>query len=69
MQHARPIFALYAPGLNLPKINSMLADTDAFADAVVRIAPDPITTNGMVKTIASYEAVILPIANGYAVRL
>lgn len=51
------------------KIDSVLAEMDAFADAVAGVAPYPITTGEMVDTIASFEAVIKSIAEGTAVRL
>jgi len=51
------------------KIDSVLAEMDAFADAVAGVAPYPITTDEMVDTIASFEAVIQSIAEGNTVRL
>ena len=51
------------------KIDSVLAEIDAFADAVAGVAPYPITTEEMVNTIASFEAVIESIKTGNAVRL
>lgn len=51
------------------KIDSVLAEMDAFADAVAGVAPYPITTEEMINTIASFEAVIQSIARGNAVRL
>ena len=51
------------------KIDSVLAEMDAFADAVAGVAPYPITTEEMVNTIASFEAVIQSIATGSTVRL
>lgn len=51
------------------KIDSVLAEIDAFADAVAGIAPYPITTAEMVETIASFEAVINAIARGETVTL
>ena len=51
------------------KIDSVLAEMDAFADAVAEKSPYPITTDEMVNTIASFEAVIQSIAEGGAVRL
>ena len=55
MQRARQIFTLYEPGLNLPKTNPMLADTDAIADAVAGVAPYPMykTPQGLPQTIDS----------------
>jgi predicted dehydrogenase len=52
-----------------PKIDSVLAEMDAFADAVAGVAPYPITTGEMVDTIASFEAVINSIATGKTTRL
>jgi predicted dehydrogenase len=54
---------------DFPKIDSVLAEMDAFADAVAGVAPYPITTGEMVNTIASFEAVIQSIAGGNAVKL
>ena len=54
---------------DFPKIDSVLAEMDAFADAVAGVAPYPITTNEMVDTIASFEAVISSIKTGNTVRL
>ena len=54
---------------DFPKIDSVLAEMDAFADAVAGVAPYPITTEEMVNTIASFEAVIQSIATGSTVRL
>lgn len=54
---------------DFPKIDSVLAEMDAFADAVAGAAPYPITTDEMVNTIASFEAVISSIESGVAVSL
>ena len=54
---------------DFPKIDSVLAEMDAFADAVAGVAPYPITTGEMVDTIASFEAVINSIATGKTTRL
>ena len=51
------------------KIDSVLAEMDAFADAVAGVTPYPISTEEMVNTIASFEAVIQSIATGSTVRL
>jgi predicted dehydrogenase len=51
------------------KIDSVLAEMDAFADAVASVAPYPITTDEMVNTIASFEAVIQSITTGKTVSL
>ncbi len=49
---------------DFPKIDSVLAEIDAFADAVSGAAPYPITTAEMVNTIASFDAVIRSISSG-----
>lgn len=54
---------------DFPRIDSVLAEIDAFADAVAGVAPYPITTDEMVNTIASFEAVINSIATDAPVRL
>ncbi len=54
---------------DFPKIDSVLTEMDAFADAVAGKAPYPITTEEMVNTIASFEAVIQSIAAGSTVGL
>lgn len=54
---------------DFPKIDSVLAEMDAFADAVAGVASYPITTEEMVDTIASFEAVINSIATGKTARL
>ncbi|RPJ48249.1 MAG: gfo/Idh/MocA family oxidoreductase [Betaproteobacteria bacterium] len=54
---------------DFPKIDSVLAEIDAFADAVAGVAPYPITTDEMINTIASLEAVIRSIAAGATIRL
>jgi len=41
-----------------PKIDSLLAEFDAFADAVAGRAPYPVTMDEMVNTIAAFEAII-----------
>ncbi len=41
-----------------PRIDSLLAEFDAFADAIAGNAPYPITLDEMVNTIAAFEAVI-----------
>lgn len=52
-----------------PKIDSVLAEIDAFADAVAGIAPYPITTAEMVDTIGSFETIINSIRTGRTIRL
>ena len=54
---------------DLPAIDSVRAEIDAFADAVAGRAPYPITTAEMLDTIASFEAVIQSIATGNTVKL
>jgi predicted dehydrogenase len=54
---------------DFPKIDSVLAEIDAFADAVAGIAPYPITTAEMVNTIASFEAIINSIKTDAAIKL
>lgn len=54
---------------DFPKIDSVLAEMDAFADAVAGVAPYPITMVEMVNTIAAFEAVINSIKTGNTVRL
>ena len=52
-----------------PKIDSVRAEIDAFADAVAGRAPYPITPSEMVNTIAAFEAVIRSMDTGTPVRL
>jgi predicted dehydrogenase len=47
----------------------VLAEIDAFADAVAGVAPYPITTAEMVNTIASFEAIINSIKTDGAIKL
>ncbi len=54
---------------DFPKIDSILAEIDAFADAVAGVAPYPITTDEMVNTIASFEAIINSIKTDAAIKL
>jgi len=54
---------------DFPKIDSVLAEVDAFADAVAGVAPYPISTGEMVNTIASFDAVIRSIASGDSISL
>lgn len=54
---------------DFPKIDSVLAEIDAFADAVAGVAPYPITTTEMVNTIASFEAIINSISDDKPVSL
>jgi len=52
---------------DFPKIDSIRAEIDAFADAVAGVAPYPITTDEMVNTIASFDAIIQSIKTGNTV--
>ena len=54
---------------DFPKIDSIRAEIDAFADAVAGVAPYPITTDEMVNTIASFEAIINSIKTDSAIKL
>ena len=51
------------------KIDSVLAEMDAFADAVAGVAPYPITTDEMINTIASFDAVIRSIAKAETIKV
>ena len=53
----------------LSKVDSILAEFDAFADAVAGRAPYPITPAEMVNTIAAFEAIIQSMRTGSAVRI
>ena len=55
--------------LDFPKIDSVLAEMDLFADAVAGVAPYPISTDEMVNTIASFEAVVRSISSGSSIKL
>lgn len=54
---------------DFPKIDSVLAEIEAFADAVAGVAPYPITTDEMVNTIASFEAIINSIRTDSRIQL
>lgn len=54
---------------NFEKVDSLLAEFDAFADAVAGRAPYPVTPAEMVNAIAAFEGVICSIASGKPVRL
>lgn len=54
---------------DFPKIDSILAEIDAFADAVAGVAPYPITTAEMIDTVASFDAIITSIRTGETVSL
>ena len=47
-----------------PKVDSILAEFDAFADAVAGRNPYPITPAEMVNTIAAFEAIIRSMDSG-----
>jgi predicted dehydrogenase len=52
-----------------PKVDSILAEMDAFADAVAGRAPYPITPAEMVDTIAAFEAIIQSMETGAPVSI
>jgi predicted dehydrogenase len=52
-----------------PKIDSLLYEIDAFADAVGKRAPYPITPQEMVNTIAAFEAIIRSMNTGKPVTI
>jgi len=52
-----------------PKVDSILAEMDAFADAVSGRAPYPITPGEMVNTIAAFEAIIKSMDTGTPVSI
>jgi predicted dehydrogenase len=52
-----------------PKVDSLLADFDSFADAVAGKAPYPITPDEMVNTIGAFEAITTSIETGQLVKL
>jgi len=54
---------------DFPKIDSLLAEFDAFADAVAGRAPYPITMDEMVDAIGAFEAIIRSIATDQPVAL
>ncbi len=54
---------------DFPKIDSVLAEIDAFADAVAGVAPYPISTDEMINTIASFEAIINSIQTDGTIKL
>jgi len=51
------------------KVDSILAEFDAFADAVAGRNPYPITPAEMVNTIAAFEAIIQSMQTGLSVRI
>ncbi|HTE13648.1 MAG TPA: Gfo/Idh/MocA family oxidoreductase [Burkholderiales bacterium] len=52
-----------------PKIDSLLAEFNGFADAVAGTAPYPITPDEIVNTIGAFEAITTSIETGKPVRL
>ena len=54
---------------DFPPLDSLLAEFDAFADAVEGRAPYPITPAEMVNTIGAFEAITKSLATGERVRL
>jgi len=52
-----------------PKVDSILAEFDAFADAVAGGSPYPITPAEMVNTIAAFEAIIRSMDSGVPVSI
>jgi predicted dehydrogenase len=52
-----------------PKVDSIRAEMDAFADAVAGRAPYPITPVEMVNTIAAFEAIIQSMETGKPVSI
>jgi predicted dehydrogenase len=52
-----------------PKIDSLLAEFECFADAAAGKTPYPITPDEMVNTIGAFEAIITSIETGKPVRL
>ena len=53
----------------LPKIESLMAEIDHFADAVAGIAPYPITADEIVHTIGAFDAITTSIETGKSVKL
>ena len=53
----------------LPKIESLMAEIDHFADAVAGIAPYPITPDEIVNTIGAFDAIATAIETGKPVKL
>jgi predicted dehydrogenase len=54
---------------DFPKVDSILAELDAFADAVEGRAPYPITPKEIVDVVAAFEAVIKSIGTGKPVSI
>ncbi|HUF80332.1 MAG TPA: Gfo/Idh/MocA family oxidoreductase [Burkholderiales bacterium] len=54
---------------DLPKADSLLAELDAFADAVEGRAPYPIKTTEMVAVVAAFEGIIQSMATGKPVTI
>ena len=55
--------------LNLPPVDSVRANLEAFADAVAGIAPYPIPPSEMVDVVAAFEAIAKAAASGRAQEL
>jgi predicted dehydrogenase len=49
---------------DFPKVDSLLAEMDAFADALDGRAPYPIKTNEMVAVVAAFEAIVRSMGTG-----
>ena len=50
--------------LQLPPVDSLRAELEAFADAIEGRAPFPITPPQMLETVAAFETVIRSLADG-----
>jgi predicted dehydrogenase len=55
--------------LNLPPVDSVRANLEAFADAVAGVAPYPISPGEMVDVVAAFEAIARAAASGRAQEL
>ena len=49
---------------DFPKVDSLLAEMDAFADALDGRTPYPIKTNEMVAVVAAFEAIVRSMGAG-----
>jgi predicted dehydrogenase len=54
---------------NFPKVDSLLAELDTFADAVAGRAPYPIQPQEMVAVVAAFEAIIRSMETGKPVAV
>jgi len=54
---------------DFPKVDSLRAELDAFADAVAARAPYPIKPREMVDVVAAFEAIIRSMATGQPVAI